>query len=196
MRHLPSHYTFNSTVCPLFLSLISDIANFSHFSQYALFPFTTPYTTGEILKNLKIAERYDASRPTPTLPWATVHSRKAVEEVLNDENSFTNIYGPHIAALQDKYSQPPILSHFKAFDTPAKRAGCLSLVDSVMFPQHWAQKLFVSVGEATKQQISESAWSTSTGPNGMLRLDVVSDLVVPVAMNHLAKVLGLPMKTK
>jgi linoleate 10R-lipoxygenase len=30
----------------------------------------------------------------------------------------------------------------------------------------------------------------------MLRLDVVSDLVVPVAMNHLAKVLGLPMKTK
>ncbi|BGP16827.1 hypothetical protein JCM10213_004674 [Rhodosporidiobolus nylandii] len=172
LRHFPQFYTFNST--------------------YALFPFTTPHTTGGILKNLKIAERYDARRPTESPDWAVVRSRKAAEAILGNEDRFKNVYGPHLAALQDKYPEPAFMSHFKALDTPAKRAQALEVIEAGMMPPHWVQMLNVQVGEATKQHIVEQAWAFEEG--GRFQLDLVKDLAVPVAMNHLAKILGLPMK--
>ncbi|GAA5987467.1 hypothetical protein JCM11641_003838 [Rhodosporidiobolus odoratus] len=173
LRHFPQFYTFNST--------------------YALFPFTTPHITGEILKNLQIAERYNASRPVAVPDWAILRSHKAAKEVFNDQKTYKNIYGAHVKALQDRYPEPAFLSHFEAFDTPARREEAKGALEAALFPPHWAQLLLAQVGEATKQQISQQGWAYEKG--GRMRLDVVNDLVVPVAMNYLAKTLGLPMKT-
>ncbi|GAA5971191.1 hypothetical protein JCM11641_004179 [Rhodosporidiobolus odoratus] len=162
-------------------------------STYALFPFTTPHITGEILKNLQIAERYNASRPVAVPDWAILTSHKAAKEVFNDQKTYKNMYGAHLKALQDRYPEPAFLSHFEAFDTPARRGEAKGALEAALFPPHWAQLLLAQVGEATKQQISQQGWAYEKG--GRMRLDVVNDLVVPVAMNYLAETLGLPMKT-
>ncbi|GAA5897777.1 hypothetical protein JCM6882_000094 [Rhodosporidiobolus microsporus] len=177
LRLFPSHYTFNST--------------------YALFPFTTPNTTNEILRTLRIQERYDASRPTAPKKWTTVHSYRAAESVLRDEGAYESVYGAHIRALVDKYSEPAFLSTFTAFSDPHKRDRSLDLVDAALFGSQWAARLVATVGEKTKQQIAEMAWSYDKQTREpMLRLDLVSDLVVPVAMNYVSQLFGLPMKTR
>ncbi|GAA5839134.1 hypothetical protein JCM11251_003685 [Rhodosporidiobolus azoricus] len=178
LRHFPEHYTFNST--------------------YALFPFTTPHTTNSILRKLKINEQYDSSRPTAPMQWAIIRSYGGAKTVLDDEEAFENFYGAHIRAVQDKYSEPAFMSSFRAFSDPEKRARSQDLIDTAVFPAHWASYLLTSVGEATKQKLAENSWTGGTSVKGVqqLRLDVVTDLVVPVAMDRIAKMFGLPMKTK
>ncbi|GAA6043896.1 hypothetical protein JCM8097_004294 [Rhodosporidiobolus ruineniae] len=175
LRHFPQHYTFNST--------------------YALFPFTTAHTTGEILRSLQIGDRYDRRRPVSTPDWAFVRSHQGAETVMKDSQRFSEIYGPHSSAPDATY-EPSFMKYLKQMGDPNKRHNVVGIIDKAAFDAHWAEMLLTRIGDRTKNTIEEQAWQFDNDESGMLRLDLVRDLVVPLFMNHLADVLGLPMKTQ
>ena len=71
-RHLPRHYPANSA--------------------YALFPFFTPETTRNNLKNLKIADQYDFARPKPLPIPKVVDTLKGISQIFNDNVTFKTNY--------------------------------------------------------------------------------------------------------
>ena len=72
LRTLPNHFTENST--------------------YTWFPLMTPEAMEVNLANLKLTDKYDLNRPTPSTPYITVKGHAAIAQILGDPETFKTPY--------------------------------------------------------------------------------------------------------
>jgi len=173
VRHFPTVFTFNST--------------------YALFPFSTPHTTKANLERLGIAHEYDLRRPTTPAQWQRVTSYDRVRHVLDDEQRFSSVYGPALDELTRK-GEPSVLEYVRLVtDSPKGRASAADILDLSLFPAHWAQTAMVDVGDLTKRVLERETWSYG---ERKFRADLVGDVAVPVVVEYIADLFGVPLKTE
>ncbi|BGP48804.1 hypothetical protein JCM10450v2_004680 [Rhodotorula kratochvilovae] len=172
LRHFPDFYTYNST--------------------YALFPFSTPHTTKDNLKRIGIEDQYDLRRPSNPPNWRTVNRYDQAKTILNDETRFSNVYGPALEEVT-RYKQPSILSYLRRSDSTKTRESFSDILQLALFPSHWAQTAMLEIGDMTKAHLKRKTWSYG---ERKFRVDLVSDVAVPVAMEYLADLFGIPLKTK
>ncbi|TNY21905.1 hypothetical protein DMC30DRAFT_434929 [Rhodotorula diobovata] len=173
VRHFPTVFTFNST--------------------YALFPFSTPHTTKANLEHLGIAHEYDLRRPTTPAQWQRVTSYDRIKHVLDDEQHFSSVYGPALDELTRK-GEPSVLEYVRLVtDSPKGRASAADILDLSLFPAHWAQTAMVDVGDLTQRVLERETWSYG---ERKFRADLVGDVAVPVVVEYLADLFGVPLKTE
>ncbi|GAA6004340.1 peroxidase/cytochrome P450 family protein [Rhodotorula paludigena] len=174
MRHFPSSYTFNSS--------------------YACFPFSTPHTTRQILEKLGLEDRYDLRRPTGPAQWVDVRQYQTAKTILDDSTRFANVFGPALAQVTKHDEGFAVLEYLRMVTEKPKTTETFSeLLDTALFPPNFAQNVLSLVGTRTEQQLKAMRWDN--GKN-RFRLDLVSDVAVPVAMETIADLFGLPLKTK
>ncbi|KPV77817.1 uncharacterized protein RHOBADRAFT_41815 [Rhodotorula graminis WP1] len=173
MRHFSAHFTYNSI--------------------YALFPFSTPHTTKANLEHLGIASEYDYRRPSTPPAWKRLTSYADLKQVLDDKGQrLSSVYGPALDELTQA-KQPSILSYLRLGDSSKGRDSAADILELALFPPHWAQTALVDLGDVTKRTLEEHKFAYG---KDKFRIDVVGDVAVPVVVEYLADLFGIPLKSK
>ncbi|GAA6058664.1 hypothetical protein JCM10212_004075 [Sporobolomyces blumeae] len=173
MRTFPSHYTYNST--------------------YALFPFSTPATTQQILKNLKLTDQYDSRRPVSPPEWVVIDRRASAEQILDDKmDDFSPVYGAPLDVLRTE--QPSFLSLLGSFRTkPKSKSSAQDVIDAAFFPPQFTNLVVAAVAPKVREALETASWSTGSGKK---RVEIIEQVIVPVCMGWIADQVGFPLKTK
>ncbi|GAA5906290.1 hypothetical protein JCM8208_003505 [Rhodotorula glutinis] len=149
-------------------------AYFTYNSIYALFPFSTPHTTKANLEHLGNASEYDYRGPRPQGPAPVERLGPALDELTHAK-------------------QPSILSCLRLGDSPKGRDSAADILELALFPPHWAQTALVDLGDVAKRMFDEQAFEYGKDKS---RIDVVDVVAVPVVVEHLADLFGIPLKSK
>ncbi|KAK4699084.1 hypothetical protein P7C70_g7182, partial [Phenoliferia sp. Uapishka_3] len=189
MRALPTSYKFNSI--------------------YALFPFSTPKTTKEILIKLGIAYKYDFSRPGEAAAIVPATTYQAVNNILSENNLLPNtvtkflffkyyaadhkmfgvIYGPSIKQIVGNN-----YGFFIDSDNVKEHARDRDVMDKALFPTGWEVPLKKFFAETTRNLTKSKSWSYDGGKT--MNLDVVRDVTTIAVVDWVANQFGFPLKTK
>ncbi|GAA5854372.1 hypothetical protein JCM9279_001023, partial [Rhodotorula babjevae] len=173
MRHFPAYFTYNSI--------------------YALFPFSTPHQTKANLEHLGIQGEYDWRRPSSPPKWKVLTKYAELKQVLDDNGQrLSSVYGPALDELTHA-KQPSIMSYLRLGDTPKGRDSAADILELALFPPHWAQTALVDLGDVTKRTLEQQAFEYGVDK---FRVDLVGDVAVPVVVEYLADLFGIPIKTK
>ncbi|GAA6030413.1 hypothetical protein JCM8097_009096 [Rhodosporidiobolus ruineniae] len=166
MRALPASYTYNST--------------------YALFPFSTPSTTREILTKNGVISKYDLSRPKPAPALHGIFTYKAALDVLADPKRFSSIaYDAPIRNCSDN------LSYFITQEGPTHTVN-RKLQSDALFPDGWQDQLRAYYKSKTAELIEQHAWSYDGGKTMMV--DIVRDVTNLAAAYWVSHTFGIPLK--
>ncbi|BGP18046.1 hypothetical protein JCM10213_008418 [Rhodosporidiobolus nylandii] len=168
MRNLPRSYSYNSI--------------------YALFPFSTPTTTKEILTNLHLVDQYDFSTPKPAPAVHGVFSYKGVTDVLADSRRFTTVaYDEPIKNCSNQFG------YFISVEGNPHKV-CRQLQAGALFPDGWQQELKAYYRALMADLVAEKSWSYDGGKTKIV--DVVRDVTNLAAVFWTAHQFGIPLKTQ
>ncbi|SCV69876.1 BQ2448_1270 [Microbotryum intermedium] len=177
MRVLPDWYSFNSL--------------------YALFPFTTPEQTIEILQQQGKLDKYDTTPPKPenALRWKTYQQYEHVKEVVRNKQQYAGIFNqalfPHI---HTPFLMKLMDAAVRGFDDAETRQAQRILMHEALFPEGWKDKTFNRAEGYARDLISKESWKV---PETDTRcLDVLRDAFVPAAVELVCHQFGIPLKTE
>lgn len=93
----PNAFGFGSTLGRLLLRTLPN--NFTENSVYTFFPLMTPESMETNLKELKLLDQYDLSRPKTKTAAHVVSSYRQVGEIVNDHSAFSSPYALRAARV-------------------------------------------------------------------------------------------------
>ncbi|KAF7505932.1 hypothetical protein GJ744_012374 [Endocarpon pusillum] len=152
-------------------------------SVYAMFPFTSPSKTRELLEKIHKLDDYDFSSPCLKPPPIPVKSHKAVTDILKNNRSFKVPWGPHTKALTGH-------DFMLSGDEPHHQVQRHEMKEKVYTPCDWAQQIRDFYHETTYHLIEVHS-------NKLLenryQIDIVKDIANPSHTLFAARMFHLPV---
>ncbi|KAA8898494.1 putative fatty acid oxygenase PpoA [Sphaerosporella brunnea] len=154
-------------------------------SVYAMFPFTVPVETKEILENLGTVDDFDFTTPSFVPDWTPIFSYKGVVNVLEDPSRFRVPWGPHIYQMTNQ-------DYMLSGDEPANKKGRDDMVACMYGPKGGLDQITKFYEDTTLKLLKQKSYRIGSS----YEVDVVRDVINLAHTHFSAAMFAIPLKTE
>jgi cytochrome P450 len=156
-------------------------------SSYALLPFYTPEAVKGILKDNKVLEKYDTTRPASDLDMVSVQTQEGCKHVFEDRETFIVMYQK---AIHDCTAGHDFML---GWDDAPRHDARSKLLHKVFFEEGFERNVTDFFRSNVQKLIKDNSLSFSKGRRS---IDIVKNVANIAPILWLADRFALPLKTK